>query len=344
MNIKDFLIDNYIWILVVILITIVTIIGFIVDKKKSGSKKENPQVPMPNNQNIGNQQTINQGPIQYQNGTMTPQMNTNMMDTSNEMNNNFNNIIPNNINNNFNPNFNQNNNFNNKFNNNIGMNQSNFTNPMEENQTINMESSFNNMQPMGTIPQPVNQMPNNFEMMNNMQSIENESKKEEVPSYQPLSEQKPKFTPKEVPNFASIPNEINQPNMMKQPEFSTSNIISTPIQPMNGQPQFEQIAQPMTMQTNNNMMSNSQNNNFGINPNFMPNNNMIPQPVNMVTTPQPVKPQSIMNSNGYNQPNMMSQPQSNYQQSNQNMGQPQQTANQLPVNFVFGPQNNNQNM
>ena len=40
MNIKDFLIDNYIWILVIILITIITIIGFLADKKKSGKKEK----------------------------------------------------------------------------------------------------------------------------------------------------------------------------------------------------------------------------------------------------------------------------------------------------------------
>lgn len=40
MNIKDFLIDNYIWILVVILLSIVTIIGFLADKKRVKNKKD----------------------------------------------------------------------------------------------------------------------------------------------------------------------------------------------------------------------------------------------------------------------------------------------------------------
>ena len=39
MNIKDFLIDNYIWIIVIILITIITIIGFLADRKKEIMKK-----------------------------------------------------------------------------------------------------------------------------------------------------------------------------------------------------------------------------------------------------------------------------------------------------------------
>ena len=43
MNIKDFLIDNYIWIIVVIVLIIITIIGFLADKKKEkGTKEEAP--------------------------------------------------------------------------------------------------------------------------------------------------------------------------------------------------------------------------------------------------------------------------------------------------------------
>ena len=40
MNIKDFLIDNYIYIIIVIVLIIITIIGFLADKKKNGEKKE----------------------------------------------------------------------------------------------------------------------------------------------------------------------------------------------------------------------------------------------------------------------------------------------------------------
>lgn len=48
MNIKDFLIDNYIWILVVILLLIVTVIGFLADKKKNSKQNNNGDVPTPN--------------------------------------------------------------------------------------------------------------------------------------------------------------------------------------------------------------------------------------------------------------------------------------------------------
>ena len=42
MNIKNFLIDNYIYIIIVIVLIIITIIGFLADKKKSSEKKEKP--------------------------------------------------------------------------------------------------------------------------------------------------------------------------------------------------------------------------------------------------------------------------------------------------------------
>ena len=59
MNIKQFLLDNYIWILVIILISIVTIIGFLADKKKNDKKKENAAQQQPSNEN-------NLAPMQYQ--------------------------------------------------------------------------------------------------------------------------------------------------------------------------------------------------------------------------------------------------------------------------------------
>ena len=83
--IKEFLIDNYIWILVVILLTIVTIIGFLVDKNKNKKKEAEPtpQNPVPgptlnpipagmnNGMPYNNGQMMNQGPMQ----NPTPMMN-----------------------------------------------------------------------------------------------------------------------------------------------------------------------------------------------------------------------------------------------------------------------------
>lgn len=63
MNIKDFLIDNYIYIIIVIILIIITIIGFLADKKKNSKKEEN------NNNSIQNgfvpQTPTNQAPPMY---------------------------------------------------------------------------------------------------------------------------------------------------------------------------------------------------------------------------------------------------------------------------------------
>ena len=135
------------------------------------------------------------------------------------------------------------------------------------------------MQNVGTIPQPVNQTQNNFESMNNnIPQPENiSSKKEEIPVYQPLSEQKPTFASKPVPNFETTTNEVQQgqPNMAPLPVYPKSNIIQAPIQPIN--------QQPTTMQSYNMPPQNAQlqNNNIGMNSNFMQNNNTIPQPFSL---------------------------------------------------------------
>ena len=86
MNIKDFLIDNYIYILVVILLIIITIIGFLADKNKNkGTKKKNvlQEQPMPNNANMQ--------PINYQ---ANPQQMAGSMNYQG-----MNQMMPNNINN-----------------------------------------------------------------------------------------------------------------------------------------------------------------------------------------------------------------------------------------------------
>ena len=55
MTFVDFLTDNYIWIIVIILITIITIIGFLADKKRNTKTKDASM----NNQNMNNSQPIN---------------------------------------------------------------------------------------------------------------------------------------------------------------------------------------------------------------------------------------------------------------------------------------------
>lgn len=53
MNIKDFLIDNYIYIIIVIVLIIITIIGFLADKKTKGKTNSKDILPN-NNPNMGN--------------------------------------------------------------------------------------------------------------------------------------------------------------------------------------------------------------------------------------------------------------------------------------------------
>ena len=65
MNIKDFLIDNYIWIIVVILLVIITVIGFLADKKKNREPKNSGTAPVPNNPPTTNGE-VPAAPMNYQ--------------------------------------------------------------------------------------------------------------------------------------------------------------------------------------------------------------------------------------------------------------------------------------
>ena len=76
MNIKDFLIDNYIYIIIVIVLIIITIIGFLADKKTKGRSTGKDVLPN-NNANLGNaagspamQQPMNYQPAVPTNETM----------------------------------------------------------------------------------------------------------------------------------------------------------------------------------------------------------------------------------------------------------------------------------
>lgn len=320
---KEFLLNNYIWILVVILLSIITVIGFLADKKRDKSKKNAPVQPQPmpiNNQQvqtpINYQPNINQQPLQTN-------MNNNQMITNNNMG----------VNDGFNPN--QNNPINlgalnntsvspisNQVNNNSNnmatipadnFNQVNITNnpssiPLGTNENVSViptpvnnieptlmngieqnNMNFNNMQPIDnnynqTQPQPV--------AVDNLNQMENQ-KLESI--YQPLSEQKPTFEPREV----NIP-VINENTMINQ-EFNNPN---------NNMNNMENL--------NNDMSFNNQVNNInGVN-NF---GQIAPQPVPSNPTPTPMQPSN-------NIPNPIPEPQPVIPQ---------------PVNFVYGPQQSNNN-
>ena len=122
---------------------------------------------------------------------------------------------------------------------------------------------------------------------------------------------------------------------------------------MQSPPQPMQNPEPMDQMPIYNQNTNMQgNNNYGV-PNMIPNPVTIPQQVNPIPAPQPVIPQPIMTNQMQSPEPMGHMPiyNMNQQVSNQNPQQPmmQQTQQPMqtpmaPINFVYGPQNNNQNM
>lgn len=320
MNIKDFLIENYIWILIIILITIVTIIGFLADKKKITSKKEKESKIKGT---LGDNSVTNDNnitPIQYnpQEMPMQNQMYNNNASMNNQQQLNQFNNIPNNQN--------MNNNLNN-------MNINNMIPTQQMTSMMVNNNEVNNRQPVETIIPNINQ-----ESM-----------------YRPLQDQQTVVAPMPVPNYENSSN--NNPEIVNQ-----MNNLSQPMQPIYNQPmpvQDNKNSEPMmnTIPNYNEpvpMMSqpntNFNNGNFSA---YNQNNITNPEPINYIPTPQPVNPQPIMpginNNVQLNQPNFNNQPQTMMQQPNFNQPQPMmpQQPNQInnqPVSFVFGPQNNGQNM
>lgn len=308
MKIIDFLIANYHWILAIILLTIITIIGFLADKKKNDKKKENK---VPKQQPDNNNMIMNQQPMQYQ-----PEIQNQINEQP---------LMRNNMN----------------MDNNITMNQ------------------INNNQNLGTIPQPMmygGEMQNNNNLMNNPQPVENivfDAVQE--PMYQPLEEQKPHFAPQPTTSFDAMKEVQNQsPQIMNNPQTVVNQNV------MNQQQmQSSESIEPMPIYNQNANMQ--ENNNYGMQ-NMITNQGTIPQPVNSIPVPQPVSPQPIMTNQMQHPESMGPMPIYNMNQQipnqnglvgNQNHQQPMMQQNQqqmqnptpmTPINFVYGPQNNNQNM
>lgn len=349
MNIKQFLLDNYIWILVIILITIVTIIGFLADKKRSGEKKEKKsskkdQIPTTQvNQNVSpmgpSAMVNNQNEMQYQNinqqGTPVNPMNTQI------------NNIPSV---------------------NMGNVPSNVTppiNPMDN--TLN-----NNFQQPIIQEQPINQTMPGSSMINNSQSpVENIINTPPAePTYQPLSEQTPKFAPQPIPDIiGQSVNQQPQPSVSNQMENNNYNMgnnnfnnttipqEASSIQPNMLETPANPYVAPMPNQPIPQMNPEINNPNYNNIPSYQSNNlsGTMPSPVNEIPSPIPVNPTHIVQpqppiSQSYNQPPMMEQTNIPTSIPNQNFNGVSEslisnnTPQQPPVNFVFGPQNNNQNM
>ena len=329
MNIKDFLIDNYIWIIIIILITIVTVIGFIADTKKSNKNKQetptdnssnNPETGQLQEQNLMNNPVnidmqLNQNTGISNNPMTTPQpMNTELKPT--EL---TNNVLP------------------------------------TVNQPIPVENVITNVE-----PEPI------YQPLSEQKPV---IPPQPIPNFNTSAQQQPMIQQEinQVQEQVNIPNGVVSTDSTSQPvlaewpqqnamnlgqhQGTTQNLIS-PMPSVSTQ-RVDMQSQTMTANINNN-----------VNP--MPNYGTTPQPVTPIPVPQPVMPQPIMTQEMPNQvqqiqqqnyalpqqmnqipypvptQNMastMPQPMMNSQMSSQVPNAPQQT-----MNFVFGNPNDNQNV
>lgn len=196
----DFLLEYYVWVLVILGILLITVIGFLADSKKKKKMRdkvnnENTDVNL-NNMNQYpdfNNMNMNGSDLNMNNGfNMSSNLNNNMLGGD------FNTAVPdNNLNNNFNM-----------------MNQN--VNGMQNNDINMMNQGTNNMSGVSMMNQNINSMPsqnvNNFtnevnQGMNNFNSNMNMGVNNTTPVnnngsdtafFVPASEQTPKFEPREV--------------------------------------------------------------------------------------------------------------------------------------------------
>ena len=336
MNIKNFLIDNYTWLIVILIITIITIIGFLADKnsknkqKKEQNDTENELPPLMPIQNMDAGQLNNQREMQYQQlESIQSQANNNMgIMYSNE-----NKQMPQ-------PNQLQNISNNQEL---VGTNNVNLT---EENQ----QTVINTTTPIDVTA------------MNSPQKVEKIAQHVlEEPIYQPLSEQTTNISQETIPNFSNVQNtnqDISQSinNNLSQNNSNVIGASGVTLQPI----QQQIIDKPIVENTPNyngttSMPKSTENHNinYGMNlaqpmSNFNQNNATIPRPI---PEPKPINAQPIMqnlHSNGQtisqSNYNGMTQQRPAAEPMNQQPTMQNQTITPQPISFVFGPQNNNQKM
>lgn len=277
MNIKDFLIENYIYIIIIIVLVIITIIGFLADKKKNGDKRPNTMGGNLSNQGMGGnampyqpQQNTN-GPINYgqPNGAMGNNMQYNGVTNAPPVIAPMPNVAP------------------------IGQEMMQPTNGMIAPQQMPQPAPINNPMPvepqpvpMQPVPNPINEMnynaPQPVEPLNIPTSNPTES------MFQPLSEQKPSFAPVE-PNVQAInnPMPVGPQAVPMQPEPIGEPIAMQPM-PNEFQPQMQPSSDPMNMAAA--PMANQMPNPVPVQPLPNPGDNTVPNPI---TPPQPVSPQPI---------------------------------------------------
>lgn len=348
----DFLLEYYIWILAVLLILLITIIGFLADTKKKKKAREKAMNNDSQNDNMmnnnpmnGNFMNQNMGLDMNQNNQFDQSMNQNMgmynSGINNMMDNNYNQI------NNMMPN----DNFNNFGTNNMTPDYNNYTNANNMNANIlNNNLEANNFNAGNNM---INEPVNNFgmgEVNNSFNNIPNNSNDQ---FFNSISEQKPIIEPvnvsiptpvEQVPNPAinnvnpsMMPNNMADSGINVGPVVTSVNepVYTNQVNPERKQVSFQSVANEVPM---NNVVNQAQTTSpIGITSNYGPAVNPIPEPV----IPTPVEP--IPNPIG----NVTAEPINNipnYQMPNNNVNSGQ--APTMPI-FVNGNQpniNNNQNI
>lgn len=266
-NFSRFFLDNYIWILVIILLTIVTIIGYLVDKKRVNKKKDDVSTDI-NNQN----QSVQPNVINY------------------------------------------------------GQNPQVVSNPLN-----NVQGYSNSVAPQ-VIPQPQNIVPQAINTPLN---------------YQPLSEQVPNVMPQAVPRVDAQVN-MNQ-NVNGQNSTIPQNVANMPNNVVYSQANNQLNVLPeVNPQVNNVPLENG---NYNMSNNYSQYNNMN-QEVNSNVMNQPINNNTMnqsVNNNTMNQPVMDNSQNSATINNTNNVYPVPQMMNTIPtpinngqaVNFVYGPQQNN---
>lgn len=270
MNIKEFLLDNYIWLLVVILLTIITIIGFLADKKKNKAEKSSANGMAPNQ---GGMNTANMGqiPITYNNQNTMNQQNMTYQPPVNNV------VAP-------------------QQNNMMGVNPMpqeptpvpepmpstvSIPNPMPINQNVIMNNNMNQMEPVSE-PMPVPSVPISTES-----PVAPEPVAPQPLNYQPLGEQKPVIAPRSpeelIKDFQNNNNGIVSPSPVEPVVAPTP--VPVPVEPivnnsinqtqMMPGPMPQGVAMPQPIPNPEQMM---------------PQSGTIPSPI---PTPSPVNPQPI---------------------------------------------------
>jgi len=269
MNIIEFLMDNYIWILAIIIITIITVIGFLADKKnKDKVKSTNETTPNPTNQNVESNQQIMPNDTQFVTNQMA--QNTNQP------------LQP------------------------IGINNQN---PISKNPigTNSINPGYNSQAPQVNMqPTPIgninNQPPVENIVLSSQPEIKNPPLSEQKTVITPNQiESTPVVQPQIIkPQMPSLnPNINNNINNSIQPVPpvmvpSQPNIVSNNAQV---QPQNYNIPTTTIPTTNINPTI----------PNLNQNSPIIPQPIVTTTIPQPTIPTTTYNQNPPMQPNTMMQ-------------------------------------